>query len=322
MIEAAMIWNEPNNKSHWDPELDPDWTRFARHGDLRRRGDPRPRRRACRACSAASRRSIPASSRNMAGQGRARRTSTSSPCTASRSTGTCGRSTNGRQSSTRSAPSPTCRSGCRRSASRPSAPRRCRSSGFERTAELLIGRAPRIHWYSLYDLPRPGRRRRATARPRARPITGISTWACCARTARRSRAAEPFARLHAGAGHLPVVPLRGSPARRRGALAEAARRAPPAHRPVLGRQLPPERARLVRPPDARARPIRRDGDLLLHARSTAGIAPHHTSPPLVAEEFAEFCAAMMRRYAPGAGASEAGAAAGGGVDERHAGGRK
>jgi beta-xylosidase len=29
MIEAAMIWNEPNNKSHWDPELDPEWWRFA-----------------------------------------------------------------------------------------------------------------------------------------------------------------------------------------------------------------------------------------------------------------------------------------------------
>ncbi|HVF94697.1 MAG TPA: beta-xylosidase, partial [Sphingomonas sp.] len=29
MIEAAMIWNEPNNKSHWDPEVDPDWSRFA-----------------------------------------------------------------------------------------------------------------------------------------------------------------------------------------------------------------------------------------------------------------------------------------------------
>src|SRR5690606_5597032 len=25
--------------------------------------------------------------------------------------------------------------------------------GLERTAELLIGRAPRIHWYSLLDLP-------------------------------------------------------------------------------------------------------------------------------------------------------------------------
>ena len=30
MIEAAMIWNEPNNKSHWDPELDPDWSIYAR----------------------------------------------------------------------------------------------------------------------------------------------------------------------------------------------------------------------------------------------------------------------------------------------------
>lgn len=29
MIEAAMIWNEPNNKSHWDPELDPDWAIYA-----------------------------------------------------------------------------------------------------------------------------------------------------------------------------------------------------------------------------------------------------------------------------------------------------
>jgi beta-xylosidase len=24
-----MIWNEPNNKSHWDPEIDPDWRLFA-----------------------------------------------------------------------------------------------------------------------------------------------------------------------------------------------------------------------------------------------------------------------------------------------------
>lgn len=29
MIEAAMFWNEPNNKSHWDPELDLDWSIFA-----------------------------------------------------------------------------------------------------------------------------------------------------------------------------------------------------------------------------------------------------------------------------------------------------
>ncbi len=29
-IEAAMIWNEPNNKSHWDPDIDPEWTMFGR----------------------------------------------------------------------------------------------------------------------------------------------------------------------------------------------------------------------------------------------------------------------------------------------------
>jgi len=29
MIDSAMIWNEPNNKSHWDPELDPDWSLFS-----------------------------------------------------------------------------------------------------------------------------------------------------------------------------------------------------------------------------------------------------------------------------------------------------
>jgi len=29
MIEAVMIWNEPNNKSHWDFEIDPDWSKFA-----------------------------------------------------------------------------------------------------------------------------------------------------------------------------------------------------------------------------------------------------------------------------------------------------
>ena len=31
MIEAAMIWNEPNNKSHWDPQIDPEWALFAEH---------------------------------------------------------------------------------------------------------------------------------------------------------------------------------------------------------------------------------------------------------------------------------------------------
>lgn len=44
MIEAAMIWNEPNNKSHWNPELDPDWSIYAdtviRAGEAIARADP------------------------------------------------------------------------------------------------------------------------------------------------------------------------------------------------------------------------------------------------------------------------------------------
>jgi beta-xylosidase len=28
-VEAVMLWNEPNNASHWDIELDPDWSQFA-----------------------------------------------------------------------------------------------------------------------------------------------------------------------------------------------------------------------------------------------------------------------------------------------------
>ena len=30
MIEAAMIWNEPNNKSHWDLQIDPEWAMYAK----------------------------------------------------------------------------------------------------------------------------------------------------------------------------------------------------------------------------------------------------------------------------------------------------
>ncbi|MGK2910134.1 MAG: beta-xylosidase [Sphingobium sp.] len=48
MIEAAMIWNEPNNKSHWDPEVDPDWSIYAdtvvRAGDAIARCNPAVKR--------------------------------------------------------------------------------------------------------------------------------------------------------------------------------------------------------------------------------------------------------------------------------------
>src|SRR4051794_9456200 len=29
MIDSVMFWNEPNNKSHWDFEIDPEWRQFS-----------------------------------------------------------------------------------------------------------------------------------------------------------------------------------------------------------------------------------------------------------------------------------------------------
>src|SRR5919202_726718 len=30
MIEAIKLWNEPNNLSHWDFQMDPEWREFSR----------------------------------------------------------------------------------------------------------------------------------------------------------------------------------------------------------------------------------------------------------------------------------------------------
>ena len=34
MIEAVKLWTEPNNKSHWDFEIDSEWKMFARMASL------------------------------------------------------------------------------------------------------------------------------------------------------------------------------------------------------------------------------------------------------------------------------------------------
>ena len=95
MLEAVMIWNEPNNKSHWDFAIDPDWSAFAQ---MARLAGTRSRRKipGCRACWAASRRSTPCSFRTC--RARASSTSTPWPCTGFRWTGTIGCSTSGRTS--------------------------------------------------------------------------------------------------------------------------------------------------------------------------------------------------------------------------------
>ena len=218
MIEAVMFWNEPNNKSHWDFEIDPGLALFAEMARLAARGGRGRAARPARACSAASRRSIRSSSATCRRRA-CSSTSTRSRCTASRSTGTTGRSTSGPTSSPRSARVTRLPVWVSEVGVSTFGAEEVQELGLRRTAELLRGRAPRIHWYSLYDLPRAWPATTRHARRKDPPTTGISTWGCCARTARRSSRRSASRDYTPGAGHLPVVPFRGSSAGRRRALA-------------------------------------------------------------------------------------------------------
>ena len=152
MIEAAMIWNEPNNKSHWDPELDPDWTLFAEMAIAASRAIHAENPLLPRVLGGISP-IDPAFIVNLQKKGVLDhldvvavhgfpldwnlwqihewpnkideiRAVTDKPIWVSE----VGVSTFGAEE--------------------------VEGWGLDRTAELLIGRTPRIHWYSLYDLPR------------------------------------------------------------------------------------------------------------------------------------------------------------------------
>ena len=236
MIEAAMIWNEPNNKSHWDFEIDPDWTRVRRAwrswpGEAIAAESAGPAARARRHLADRS----ATSSRMLDGQG-VLDSWTWSRCTASRSTGTTGRSTNGRHKldeirAVTDLPVWVSEVGVSTFGAE-----EVQEWGLQRTAELLIGRAPRIHWYSLYDLPR------GLAGDDAPPRGGglvvlpaLLHGPAATRTAAEARARAHFREFTPEIGHLPVVPFRGPPARRRGALDAGLGVTLSAHRACPGR---------------------------------------------------------------------------------------
>ncbi len=152
MIEAVMFWNEPNNKSHWDFEIDPDWSSYARMVRLAAAAVAAERPRLTRVLGGISP-IDPAFIANMSEQGvldavdvvavhgfpldwnhwaidewphklASIRAVTERPIWISE----VGTSTFGAEE--------------------------VQEFGLRRSAELLIGRAPRIHWYSLYDLPK------------------------------------------------------------------------------------------------------------------------------------------------------------------------
>ncbi|WP_188262998.1 beta-xylosidase [Azospirillum tabaci] len=294
MIEAAKIWNEPNNKSHWNPDLDPEWDLFARMAILAGQ--------AIRAENGALTRVLggispidPSFIRRLDERGALDhvdvvavhgfpldwnlwqirewpekieeiRAVTGKPIWVTEA----GVSSFGAEE--------------------------VQAWGVARTAELLIGRVPRVHWYSLYDLP--------------------SAWEATTRH-KEAEGSSYYRHFHMG-----LLRADGTPKPALDAYAPYAAEMgicqwfhfedhrldeAVAWMKRLGvRHLrtglswadsfrPNALAWFDRQMEALA-----DFDVTVTFCFTPehrGIEPHHTSPPQVAEEFAEFCAAMVRRYA-------------------------
>jgi beta-xylosidase len=293
MIEAAMIWNEPNNKSHWDPELDPDWSRFARMGRLAGEAIAAEAPGLVRVLGGISP-IDPNFVANMIGQGLLQQLDavavhgfpldwnlwpldswpqkldeiaavTDLPIWVSE----VGASSFGAEE--------------------------VQEFGLQRTAELLLGRAPRIHWYSLYDLPQAW-----PATTRHKEAEGSSYYrhfymGLLREDGTPKQAARHFADYTPGLGicqwfhfedhrlddaavwlkRLGVRHLRTGLS-----WADSFRPNAEAWFDRMMRTLEPFEVTVT----------------FCFTPEHRGLAPHHTSPPLVDEEFAEFCAKMLRRY--------------------------
>lgn len=294
MIEAAMFWNEPNNLSHWDFEIDPGWQAFAAMVKL---------------AAAAVRAENPGLTRvlggispidpvfvaNMDGRGvlaeldavavhgfpldwnhwsihewPARleeiRGVTSLPIWLSE----VGVSSFGAEE--------------------------VQEFGLVKSFELLSGSAPRIHWYSLYDLPRAW-----PATTRHREDEGSAYYrhfymGLLREDGQPKRALRRFAdftpelgicqwfhfedpRLERAALWLKELGVK----RVRTGLSWA-----DFHRPNALAWFD-RLVRALEPFDVTA--------TFCFTPASRGVRAHHTSPPLDVGEFAEFCAAMTRRYA-------------------------
>lgn len=294
MIEAAMLWNEPNNLSHWDFELDPEWEAFAEMVKLAARAIAREAPRLDKVLGGISP-VDPSFIANMDQRGVLScveavaihgfpldwnhwplhewperlediRAVTTLPIWISE----VGVSSFGAEE--------------------------VQEFGLARTFELLQGRAPRIHWYSLFDLPRawPATTRhretegssyyrhfymglvREDGRPklalrefrRYAPELGICQW---------FHFEDP--RLERAVTWLKELGVK----RLRTGLSWA-----DAHRPNalawFDRMM-----RALEPFDLTV--------TFCFTPESRGVRAHHTSPPKDANEFAEFCASMIRRYA-------------------------
>ncbi len=169
--------------------------------------------------------------------------------------------------------------------------------GLERTAELLIGRAPRIHWYSLYDLPKAW-----PATTRHKEAEGSSYYRHFFMGLLREDG-EPKPALDLFSRYTPEIGLCQWFHFEDHRLEEAAswmRRLGVKHLRTgiswADSFRPGAEAWFDRQMETLS-----EFDVTLTFCFTPehrGVQPNHTSPPKVIEEYAAFCAEMTRRYAP------------------------
>jgi beta-xylosidase len=293
MIEAAMLWNEPNNLSHWDFEIDPEWKQFANMVNLASDAIKAENPKLPRVLGGIS----PIDAQFMA---RMQEFCVLSHMTAVAVHGfpldwnhwtihewpdkldeihsvtalplwvsEVGVSTFGAEE--------------------------VQEWGLQKTAELLTGRAPRIHWYSLYDLP--------TAWPattRHREAEGSSYYRHFYMGLVREDGTPKLAykHFHKYAPELGVCQWFHFEDHR---LEDGALRLRDLGVQYLRTGL--SWADSFRPGadqwfDKQMRALERFNITVTFCFTPeeCGIRPHHTSPPREPERFAEFCARMVRRY--------------------------
>ncbi|HBG47586.1 MAG TPA: beta-xylosidase [Deltaproteobacteria bacterium] len=168
--------------------------------------------------------------------------------------------------------------------------------GLRRSAELLIGRAERVHWYSLYDLPKAW-----PATTRHREAEGSAYYRHFYMGLLREDG-TPKKALDIFASYAPALGIcqwfHFEDPRLLGAVEWLKRLGVKKLRTGLSW------ADSLRPGalswfDRQMKAIE-DFDVTVTFCFTPeekGIKPHHTSPPQRIEEYADFCSAMVRRYA-------------------------
>jgi beta-xylosidase len=302
LIEAAMIWNEPNNKSHWDPQIDPDWSKFAEMGKLAAR--------AIREVNPAVKRVLggispidPAYIQRLAGHGLIDELDVIAVHGFPLDWNLWNINEWPQRIDEIQAVVPNHELWVTEVGVGSFGAEEVQEFGVKRTAELLIGKVPRIFWYSLYDLPQAW-----GATTRHKEAEGSSYYRHFYMGLLREdgtpklglKAFEPYAnrmglmqwfhyedhRLDEAVAwlkRLGVTKLRTGLS-----WADSFR---PNARDWFDRQM-----------EALA-----DFDTTVTFCFTPehlGIEPHHTSPPRDPQGFADFCAEMIDRYAPARASAE------------------